>query len=227
MIALGTARAMPGQANLLVFGDADDPSAHHVLPLDLVTDGPPSLTIMGRGPRDRAEGILGGFWTLPLRGDASPQDMAAITAQLTRPDSPPPRLLMAEADLDLRVILIPDPETGSTNLVAAWRGGTIALNGEAPAGEGGAALARAWGRGLPDAAAHLTLTLRGMGEPDEMATLEETLRLSGGDGHLSLESSSSSTTTRRQGVATLTISREQRLRLSRNSDVIWAGFDRT
>lgn len=226
MIALGTMRAVTGQANLLVFGDDADPNVHHVLPLDLVADGPPSLTIMGRGPRDRAEGILGGFWTMPLRGDAPPSGMAAITAQLARPDSPPPRLLMAEAELDLRAVLIPDPETGAATRIAAWRGGTIALNGEAPAGDAGAALARAWDRGLPDAVARMALTLRGMGDPDTMDTLDETLRLSGGDGHLSLESTSSSTTSRQRAMATLTIRRQQPLRLSRNSDVIWAGFDR-
>lgn len=227
MIALGTLRAVTGQADLLVFGDDADPNVHHVLPLDLVSDGPSSLTIMGRGSRDRAGGILGGFWTLPLRGDAPPSDMAALTAQLTRPDSPPPRLLMAEADLDLRAILIPDPETGATAHVASWRGGTIALDGEAPVAEAGAALARAWDRGLPDAVAQITLTLRGMGEPDELATLDETLRLSGGDGHLTLESASSSTTTRRQGMATLTIRRDHPLRLPPGRDVIWAGFDRS
>lgn len=227
MIALSSLRTMAGRGNLLVFDDTDDLQAHHVLPLDLVADGDPSLTVMGRGPRDRAEGILGGFWTLPLRGDASPQDMAAITAQLTKADHPLPRLMMAEADLDLRVILMPQPETGSANLVAAWRGGTIALNGEAPAGQGGAALARAWDQGLPDAVAQMTLTLRGMGDPDTMSTLDETLRLSGGDGHLSLETTSSTTTTRQRAMATLTIRRQQPLRLSRNSDVIWAGFDRT
>ena len=226
MIALGTLRAVTGQANLLVFGDDADPNVHHVLPLDLVPDGSPSLTIMGRGLRNRADGILGGFWTLPLRGGAPPSGMAAITAQLTRPDSPPPRLLMAETDLDLRLVLIPDPETGAATRIAAWRGATIALNGEAPAGDAGAALARAWDRGLPDAVARMALTLRGMGDPATMDTLDETLRLSGGDGHLSLESTSSSTTTRRRAMATLTIRRQQPLRLSRHSDVIWAGFDR-
>lgn len=220
-------RAVTAASNLLVFDDADDPHAHHVLPLDLVSDGPPSLTIMGRGPRNRAEGILGGFWSLPLRGDAPPQDMAAITAQLARSDSPPPRLLMAEADLDLRAVLIPNPETAATSRIVSWRGGTIALHGEAPMAEAGAALARAWDRGLPDAVAYLTLTLRGMGEPDALSTLDETLRLSGGDGHLSLETTSSSTTTRRQGVATLTIRRNHPLRLPPGATVIWAGFDRT
>ncbi|VDS10671.1 hypothetical protein PARHAE_03889 [Paracoccus haematequi] len=225
MIALATLRAVTGRANLLVFGDDADPNAHHVLPLDLTGDGPPSLTIMGRGPRDRAEGILGGFWTLPLRGDAPPSDLTAITAQLARPDAPPPRLLMAEADLDLRAVLV--PETTAAARVPAWRGGTIALNGEAPAGDAGKALARAWDRGLPDAVAQVTLTLRGMGEPDAMTRLDETLRLSGGDGHLTLESTSSTTTTRRQGVAVLTIRRDHPLRLPPGRDVIWAGFDRT
>lgn len=227
MIALGTLRAVTGRANLLVFGDDVDPAAHHVLPLDLTGDGPPSLTIMGRGPRDRTEGILGGFWTLPLRGNAPPSNLTAITAQLARPDTPAPRLLMAEADLDLRAVLMPDPETAATAHVTAWRGGTVALNGEAPAGDAGKALARAWDRGLPDAVAQMTLTLRGMGEPDAMTSLDETLRLSGGDGHLTLESTSSTTTTRRQGVAVLTIRRDHPLRLPPGRDVIWAGFDRT
>ncbi|WP_295044192.1 hypothetical protein [uncultured Paracoccus sp.] len=225
MIALGTMRAVTGQANLLVFGDDTDQDAHHILPLDLIPDGPPSLTIMGRGPRGSADGILGGFWSLPLRGDAPQSDMAAITAQLTRPDAQAPRLLMAEADLDLRAVLVPD--TAAATRVPGWRGGTIALNGEAPWGETGQALARAWDRGLPDAVVHLTLTLRGMGEPDAMTRLDETLRLSGGEGHLSLESTTSTTTARRQGVAVLTIRRDQPLRLPPGRDVIWAGFDRT
>ena len=228
MIALGTMRTVRGQANLLVFGDDTDPYVHYILPLDLIPDGPPSLTVMGRGPRDRAEGILGGFWTLPLRGDAPPADMAAITAGMAQPDGPAPRLLMAEADLDLQANLTDDPETGATIHAASWRGGTIALNGEVPAGEPGAAMARAWDRRLPDGVARVTLTLRGMAPPDATTTLDETLRLSGGDGHMSLESSSSSTTTRRRGVATLSIRRDQPLRLPPGSrDVIWAGFDRT
>lgn len=225
MIALGTLRAVTGRANLLVFGDDAEPAAHHVLPLDLTGDGPASLTIMGRGPRDRTEGILGGFWTLPLRGDAPQSDLTAITAQLARPDAPPPRLLMAEADLDLRAVLV--PETTAAAHVPAWRGGTIALNGEVPPGDAGKALARAWDRGLPDGVAQMTLTLRGMGEPDAMTSLDETLRMSGGDGHLTLESTSSTTTTRRQGVAVLTIRRDHPLRLPPGRDVIWAGFDRT
>ncbi|SNR44948.1 hypothetical protein EYF88_08280 [Paracoccus sediminis] len=226
MIALASLRTVAGRGNLLVFDDADDAYVHHVLPLKLVPDSPPTLTVMGRGPRDRAEGILGGFWTLPLRGDAPSQDLAAITARLTRPDSPPPRLAMAEADLDLRVLLIPEPETGSANLVAAWRGGTIVLNGEAPAGAAGAALARAWDRGLPDGAAHLTLTLHGMTDPDGATILDETLRLSGQDGQVKLEVSTASTTTRQRAMGVLTIRREQPLRLPADRDVIWAGFDR-
>lgn len=228
MIALHTLRTAPGCSNLLLFDDEGNAGQHYLLPLDLAADGPAALTVMGRGPRSQPEGIMGGFWNLALRSDVTDADRAAIAAQLSLPDQPPPRLVMAEADLDLHLILLPEPETGGSTWISNWRGGTIAMRGKGPAGEAGAALARAWEQGLPDAQALMTLTLRGLGAPDGGTARDEDLRLSVGEGRLTLTTSTTTTTTRRQAAAVLSIRREQPLHLPRGSsegDIIWAGFD--
>lgn len=224
MIALGTATTLPGRPDLLVFSDDDTPDLRHLLAVGLVVQGPGSLTVMGRGPRDRAEGILGGFWALALRGAVSDADRSAIAAALAAPESPAPRVVMADAGLSLVATLGPDVSARAQ--VAGWHGGTVALSGELPAGAPGLALARDWERGLPAAVADLTLTVTGMGEPAEITLDESTTSLRSAARELHVSSLERHTTTRRTAAATLTIRRRQHLRLSEHGTVVWAGFDR-
>src|SRR5690606_21294719 len=110
--------------------------------------------------------------------------------------------------------------------VAGWHGGTVALNGELPAGAPGLALARDWERGLRDAVAELTLSVTGMGEPAEITLDERSTSLRSAARELHLSTSESRTTSRHQSAATLTIHRRQPLRLPERGTVVWAGFDR-
>lgn len=224
MLTLGSLTTLPGRPGLLVFADDSDPGLRHLLSVALVAEGPGALTVMGRGPRDRPEGVLGGFWALSLRGALSEADRTAIASALAAAEGAVPRLVMADARLVLDASL--GPEAAAHAEVAGWRGGTVALNGELPAGEPGLALARAWERGLPDARADLALTLTGMGEPAEIVLDERSLGLTAGPGGMRMASSDSSTRSRRQSAATLTIRRRQHLRLPGRAPVVWAGFDR-
>lgn len=224
MLTLGSVTTLPGRPGLLVFADDGDPGLRHLLAVGLVAEGPGALTVMGRGPRNRPEGVLGGFWSLSLRGAVSDADRAAIAAALAAPDGAAPRLVMADARLVLDADLGAD--VAAQAQVAGWRGGTVALNGELPAGEAGLALARAWERGLPDARADLALTVTGMGEPSEIVLDERSLGLTAGPGGMRMTGYDSSTRSRRQSAATLTVRRRQHLRLPGRAPVVWAGFDR-
>lgn len=220
MISLSSASLAPGLPDLLVFSDDADPGLRHVLALALVADGVAGLTVMGRGRRTEAAGILGGFWSLPLRGAVTDADRATLALQGGT------RLVMAEAGLEVQVDLTPSVSAHAQS--SGWRGGPVALTGEIPTGRNGAAFARAWGDGLPDATAALTLTVSGMGEPAEMTVADHRLRVAAAPGRLHLHSMAGTMSVRRQSAATLTIrhSHPLRLRPDRADDgIIWAGFD--
>lgn len=225
MLSLASARLAPGSRALLVFADDADPALHHLLAVALDAEPAASLTLMGRGSRKRAEGILGGFWTLPLHGAATEAERAALAASLTRPDAPTPRLVTAEATLEATVTLAPG--ITATARVEGWRGGTVALNGEAPAGEAGAALAKAWKNSLPEAHADLTLTVHGMGEAAELSLDAHGLRVTTGAPGVRLESRAHSLGIRQQAAGRLVLRHHQPLRLPHAgaNAIIWAGFD--
>ncbi len=226
MLTLASVRPAPEVRNLLLFADDADTGLHYLLPVALVPEDAGTLTVMGRGSRRRPEGILGGFWTLSLHGNVADATRTALAAALATPEIPQPRLLMAEAQLDLHLTLATDAAARAR--VEGWRGGTVALNGELPPGEAAGAVVTAWQNGLPDASAELILTVRGLGEPAELVVEDNRLRTVTAPGYRKVESLSHSLAARRQDAAALTIRHRQPLRLpgrGRDGGIVWAGFD--
>ncbi|MFT4150799.1 MAG: hypothetical protein QM656_11445 [Paracoccaceae bacterium] len=177
MLILGSAFALAGRPGAVLFRDDADPGVLHVMAPDLAVDRTggregAQLTVMGRGPRGRDDGILAAFWTLTLAATLTEADRRALAAALTPQGGASPRLLAVEQDLALNVTLTGDPPVAASARVAGWRGGPVVLSGDAT-GQAAADLARAWAAGLPQAHLHAAFTLRGLGDA-RTALQEET-----------------------------------------------------
>lgn len=170
---------LPEVPDLAVFADDAQDGLFHVLPMRLAATGADGavagqLIVTGRGPPARDDAVAGAFWSLALAPAATAADRDRVAAALGDAKGPA-RLITAEARVHVEVTLAP----GVTARADArdWRGTPLLIDGRAADAATAVALRRAWGAGLPEAAAVMVLTLAGSAQRSFRAGLSRARRI--------------------------------------------------